>query len=95
MSTMVGCGCDNENHCSMAYTFNLQVDEPRRLCLKEPRPDSLQDVLRPWDKCLDTSLPALRSDVDELHLLYILFISPVKIVAISAREPAAWATPKG
>lgn len=45
-----------------------EVDTTRLKCLNEKRPNSLKDILRPWDDRTNTSHLRLESDVDEQSL---------------------------
>ncbi|KAI0557308.1 PITH domain containing protein [Gracilaria domingensis] len=65
-----------------AWALFEQVNTNALVCLNEAQPNSLKNVLRPWNKRSDPSLPTLKSDADEQLLMCIPFVSPVKIKSI-------------
>lgn len=73
---------DHDDEGAEGWSLYEQVDTLRLLCLNEEVPNSLPNVLRPWNERLDTSLPILCSDADEQLLMCIPFTSPVKIRSI-------------
>lgn len=85
-----GHSCSHEHHDhdhdddagGEAWSLYEQINTNALICLNETPPDSLKNILRPWHKRCDPSLPTLKSDVDEQLLLCIPFTNPVKIKSI-------------
>lgn len=63
------------------------IDTTKLMCLNEKEPDSMKNIVRPFEDRLKTDLPVLVSDVDEQLLMYVPFVSPVKMTSICIIGP--------